>query len=289
MEYIGDVYRPPSEANSFILQVTIGCSHNQCTFCHMYKKDTFRIKTYEEIVEDVLSLPDYIFSVRRIFLADGDALIMPTDELIKVLRLLKSKFSRAERIGIYASPRSIFLKTVEELKLLKQEGLGIVYLGVESGSGKILLAVHKGVTQAKMIECGQRIKESGLALSVTLINGLGGVENSKEHAVESANVMNEINPEYIGLLSLMITPGSSIKKDIDEGKLTLLSPKELLYEARLFIETCDLKNSIFRSNHASNYIPLAGILNRDKEKILGQIEASLDLVDQVAERKIQRF
>lgn len=289
MEYIGDVYRPPSEASSFILQITIGCSHNQCTFCHMYKKDKFRIKTYEEIVEDILSLPDYIFNVRRIFLADGDALIMPTEELIKVLRLLKQHFPRAERIGIYASPRSIFLKTVDELKLLKKEGLGIVYLGVESGSGNILLSVHKGVTQDKMIECGRRIKESGLTLSVTLINGLGGVERSEEHAVESAKVMNAVQPDYIGLLSLMLTPGSSIKKDVDEGRLTLLSPKELLNETKLFIESCDLENSIFRSNHASNYIPLGGVLNKDREKIINQIEQSLDMVDKVAERKIQRF
>lgn len=289
MEYIGDVYRPPSEASSFILQITIGCSHNQCTFCHMYKKDSFRIKTYQEIVEDILSLPDYIFNVRRIFLADGDALIMPTEELVKVLRLLKQHFPKAERIGIYASPRSIFLKTVDELKLLKKEGLGIVYLGVESGSGNILLSVHKGVTQDKMIECGRRIKESGLTLSVTLINGLGGVELSEEHAVESAKVMNAIQPDYIGLLSLMLTPGSSIKKDVDEGKLTLLSPKELLHETKLFIQSCDLEHSIFRSNHASNYIPLGGVLNMDKEKIINQIEQSLDLVDKVAERKIQRF
>lgn len=289
MEYIGDVYRPPSEASSFILQITIGCSHNQCTFCHMYKKDKFRMKSYEEIVEDILSLPEYVFSVRRIFLADGDALIMPTDTLVKVLKLLKQHFPKAKRIGIYASPRSIFTKTVEELKLLKEEGLGIVYLGVESGSGNILKMVHKGVTQEKMIECGNLVKQSGIPISVTLINGLGGVERSEEHAIESAKVMNALNPDYIGLLSLMITPGSGLQKDINDGKLTLLSPKALLNEIKLFIEHCELDGSIFRSNHASNYIPLRGVLNQDKNKIISQIEESLDLVDTVAKRKIQRF
>lgn len=276
MNYIGDIYRPPSEANSVILQITIGCSHNRCTFCEMYKKDRFRIKSYEEILDDILSLPDYIFQVKRIFLADGDALIMPTDELIQVLRLIKSRFFRLERIGIYASPRSVFSKTKEELKLLKQEGLGIVYLGVESGSGEVLLSVHKGVTKEKMIACARQIKESGLTLSVTLINGLGGLERTEQHAVESAEVMNAVNPDYIGLLSLMVAKGSPIYKETEQGLFTPMSPVELLLETRLFIESCRLKNSMIRSNHISNLVQIAGVLNEDKEKILSKINRILN-------------
>jgi len=275
MKYEGKLYRPPSEAYSLIIQATIGCSHNKCTFCSMYKEDKFRIRSTEEIIKDLYLGREYYKNVKRVFLADGDALIIKTEELVKILQAIKNIFPECERVGVYGSPKSILLKSKEELEELKSLGLGIVYLGLESGSDKILQDIKKGVNSQEMIDAGKKIKDSGIELSVTLISGIGGKEDSKEHAIESARVLNEMKPDYIGLLTLLLEEGTELYEDVQSGKFQLLSPIEVLLETKTLVENLEVENCIFRSNHASNYLPLRGTLMEDKELILVQIEEGL--------------
>lgn len=277
MRYEGTLYRPPSEAYSLIVQATIGCSHNKCTFCSMYKDKKFRIRSTKEILEDFKIARERYKYVERIFLADGDALIIKTSELKKILTFIKEYFPECERVGIYGSPKSILVKSLDELRELKSLGLGIVYLGVESGSEKILKMINKGVTRDEMVEAGKRIVESGIKLSVTIISGLGGKEYSFEHARETAKVINEINPHYLGLLTLLVEDGTSLYEDIKNGKFQLLSPREVLLETKELVKNLEVDNCVFRSNHASNYVPLAGTLPQDKDLILMQIEEGLKI------------
>jgi len=275
MRYEGKLYRPPSEAYSLIVQATIGCSHNKCTFCSMYKEDKFRIRPTEEIIEDLLLGRKHYKKIKRVFLADGDALIIKTEELVKILQAIKNIFPECERVGIYGSPKSILLKTKEELDELRDLGLGIIYLGLESGSDKILKDIKKGVNSKEMIEAGKKIKDSNIKSSVTLISGIGGKENSIEHALESARVLNAMEPDYIGLLTLLLEEGTELYEDVKNGKFQILNPKEVLIETKNLVENLEIDNCIFRSNHASNYLSLRGTLMEDKELILKQIEEGL--------------
>ena len=275
MRYEGRLYRPPSEAYSLIVQATIGCSHNKCTFCSMYKEDKFRIRPTEEIIEDLLLGRKHYKKIKRVFLADGDALIIKTEELVKILQAIKNIFPECERVGIYGSPKSILLKTKEELDELRDLGLGIIYLGLESGSDKILKDIKKGVNSKEMIEAGKKIKDSNIKSSVTLISGIGGKENSIEHALESARVLNAMEPDYIGLLTLLLEEGTELYEEVKNGKFQILNPKEVLIETKNLVENLEIDNCIFRSNHASNYLSLRGTLMEDKELILKQIEEGL--------------
>ncbi|MBW4827790.1 MAG: radical SAM protein [Clostridiaceae bacterium] len=277
MRYEGTVYRPPSEAYSLIVQATIGCSHNRCTFCSMYKDKKFRIRPLEEIIKDLMIGRQNYKNIKRIFIADGDGLIMKMDYLRKILRAIKELFPECERVGIYGSPRSILGKSKDELLELKDLGLGIIYLGVESGSDKILNKIKKGVTSTEMILAGERVVETGIKLSVTLISGIGGKELSQEHAIESARVMNEINPDYIGLLTLLVNEGTGLHDEIQNGEFQLLTPEEVLIETRQLVNRLEVDNCIFRSNHASNYVALGGTLKEDKDLILAQIDEGLKL------------
>lgn len=277
MRYEGTVYRPPSEAYSLIVQATIGCSHNRCTFCSMYKDKKFRIRPVEEIIKDLMIGRQNYKSIKKIFLADGDGLIMKMNDLKKILRVIKELFPECERIGIYGSPKSILGKSKEELLELKDLGLGIIYLGVESGSDTILKKIKKGVSTDEMILAGERVVETGIELSVTLISGIGGKELSQEHAVESARVMNEINPDYIGLLTLIVNENTELYNDVQSGKIQLLTPHEVLLETKQLINDLEVDNCIFRSNHASNYVALGGTLKEDKNLILAQIDKGLKL------------
>ncbi len=275
MRYEGNIFRPPSEAYSLILQVTIGCSHNLCTFCSMYKDKQFRIRRVEEVLEDLNNARIHYKEVRRIFLADGDALVLKTNELLRILDKINELFPECRRVGIYASPQDILRKTPEELKLLFEHGLGIAYLGVESGSGEILRTIKKGVSPEEMVESGRIVNESGIELSMTLISGLGGKEKWKEHAVKSGNIISKINPRYVGLLTLMLEPGTELYDDIKEGRFQLLSPEEVLLETEEMIKNIKgVTECIFRSNHASNYLSLKGTLPYDKERLLAEIESA---------------
>lgn len=272
MRYEGTVYRPPSEAYSMIIQVTVGCSHNECTFCTMYKDKIFRMRKIEEIEKDLELARKSYKQIKRIFLADGDALALKTEYLKRILIIIKDLFPECERVGIYSGPKDILRKTKEELIELNELGLGIAYLGIESGSNEILSKIKKGVTSEEMIEAGRKIVESNIKLSVTLISGLGGQENWEEHAIESAKVINHINPHYLGLLTLMVQPGAEMYEEIKNQQLKLLTPEQIMLETQMLLENLNVKDCVFRSNHASNYIPLEGNLPKDKDRLLSQIK-----------------
>ncbi|EES90468.1 B12-binding domain-containing radical SAM protein [Clostridium botulinum C] len=273
MRYEGTVYRPPSEAYSLIIQVTLGCSHNKCTFCNMYKDRNFKIKSLDEVFEDLELSRKYYKYVRRIFLADGDALILKTENLEKILMKIKELFPECERVSVYGTPADILRKSEEDLIKLKKLGLDIIYIGVESGSDEVLKDVNKGVTSEEIIKAGQKVKRTGIKLSATLISGLGGKEKSKLHAKESARVISAINPDYLGILTLMIEPGTQIYNKVENNEMTLLNPKEVMVETRELIRNLEVSNCIFRSNHASNYAPLAATLGEEKERLLKELDS----------------
>lgn len=277
MKYEGSIYRPPSEAYSLIIQATIGCSHNRCTFCSMYKDKSFRIRPVAEILEDIAEFKDRHRSVERVFLADGNALAMKTDDLKRILLKIDEVLPECRRVGVYASPRDILRKTDEELAELKQMRLGIAYMGLESGSDEILKNIKKGVTSDEMIQAGKKLKSSGIQLSITVISGLGGKVGWMEHALESARVLNEIDPDYLGLLTLLVEPGTEMEKQVDTGSFELMSPIEVMKETRMLIGNLKLSNCVFRSNHASNYFALAGTLPMDRQRLLHDIDEALKM------------
>jgi radical SAM superfamily enzyme YgiQ (UPF0313 family) len=275
MRYEGTVYRPPSEAYSLIVQVTIGCSHNGCSFCNMYKEKKFRIRDLKDIIEDLEQAKLAYGVVKKVFLADGDALVLETSKLKLILLKIRELFPECERVGVYATPKDILRKSLEELRQLKDFGIGIVYLGVESGSSDILKSINKGVTVSEMIMAGARIKESGIKLSTTLISGIGGREKISEHAIESAKVISAIDPDYVGILTLMVENGTPVCEDVQKGTFHLLTPEEVMQEIREFLQNIEVTNCIFRSNHASNYMALSGTLPQDQNRLLQDIELAL--------------
>ena len=277
--YEGTVYRPPSEATSLILQATIGCSHNTCTYCVSYLDKEFRIKSLREMERDIKAVLPYYRATERIFLADGDALAIPAPQLLELLAMLRRSFPHLERVSIYGSPGNIRKKTVGELKSLRQAGLGIIYIGLESGSDAILRAVRKGALSKDMISAAKKVKEAGIALSVIWILGLGGKERTEEHARETARVLNAMDPEYAGALTLMVVEPAPICREVEAGRLTLLNPKESLEELRRVVEKLELTDCVFRVNHASNYASIRGTLPQDKQKILAQIDEALGQAD----------
>lgn len=275
MNYEGKIYRPPSEAYSYILQVSIGCSHNQCTFCGMYKEKSFRIRRVEEIIEDLQRAREAHEYVEKIFLADGNALALSTPDLETILREIRSRFPECKRVSAYSAPEDILRKTGRELKKLKELGLKMCYLGVESGSDQVLKRINKGVDQQEMIKAGQKVMNSGIKLSVTVISGLGGKNLWQEHARESAKVINEIQPDYFALLTLLVQEGTPLFDAVKKGEFQLLEPKEVLKETYWMIKDLSLNNTVFRSNHASNYLALKGSLPEDQEALLDTLYQAL--------------
>ena len=277
MIYEGDVYRPPSEANSLIIQLTIGCAHNTCTFCTMYKKDKFRIRKTEEVIEDLHWVKrHYPYYFDRVFLADGDALIVKTPELITILDTIRELFPHVRRVTTYGAARDVLHKRPDELALLRQHGLEMVYIGAESGSDKVLSNVNKGVTAAETIEACLKLKAAGIKTSMTLITGLGGKADTREHAIESAKLVSAAKPEYLGLLTLTLGGDSQLKKDHLAGKFETLTPLEDLEEQKLFLENVDSEGTVLRSNHISNYFALSGTLNQDREKMIAQLGSAIE-------------
>lgn len=279
MRYEGNVFRPPSEAGSLILQVTIGCSHNQCTFCRMYKGEKYREREWDEIKADIDFCAERMRGAKRIFLADGDALAMETEKLLKILNYLFESFPALERVGTYANPGSILKKDPSELEQLREAGIKIAYLGVETGNEAMLKEIRKGATRAEMIEAGRKIKKAGIILSVTIINGLGGNEKMVEHARDTATILNEIDPDYLSFLTLMLPPGSPLYRKAQKGEFEIPGAMEILKEIELMLQPLNLSNCVFRSNHASNYLPLGGVLPQDKEKMLTMLGAVLESGD----------
>ncbi len=271
-KFEGRVFRPPSEGRSLIIQATIGCSHNKCRFCTMYREKIFRIKSADEIIEELKELREYYGYYKRIFLADGDAMAMKTSELLKVLRFIKKEIPNINRVGIYAHGNNLLRKNLDELRELKANGLAIVYVGLESGSDKVLRSMKKGISVEETIKGCQKAKEAGIKTSIMIISGLGGKSLMREHAIDSARAVSRINPNYLSLLTLMVEDGSDIARDIKEKSFQLLDPYEVLEETKLFLEETDLEKTIFRSNHISNYISLEGVLGRDKKKLLEEVD-----------------
>ena len=272
MKYEGTIYRPPSEADSLILQITIGCSHNKCTFCGSFKDKKFRVRSFDEIAEDVNEAKQYARYIRKVFLADGDALIIPQKMLLPIVELVKNSFPKLERIGVYGNTKSILKKSVEELKVLKDLGVGIVYLGVESGDQVVLDRVHKGTVLDKTAEAAQRIKDAGILLSVTVLLGLGGVERSRIHAEETGRFLSRIKPDYAGALSVIVVPGTVLAREVKEGTFVVPDPYMLLEELYIMIKNIEVERMYFASNHASNYLPVKAWLPDEKEKTLKAIE-----------------
>ncbi|MDI9620081.1 MAG: radical SAM protein [Candidatus Nezhaarchaeota archaeon] len=267
--YEGTIWRPPSEASSLIIQATVGCSWNACTFCGNYKDRKFMVKRPDDIFASIrLAKALYGDRVRRVFLADGNALAMPTEELLAVLEVLKKEFPRLERVSCYGGPLDALRKTRSELQELCDRGLKLVYLGVESGDDEVLKKINKGVSSAGMVEACRKLVESGLKLSVTVILGLAGKEGSHRHAVETAKVLNRVDPHYLAPLTLMIVPGTPLHQEYARGFFKPLTPLETLVELKVLVEHLELTECIFRCNHASNYLPVGGALPGDKAEIL---------------------
>ena len=274
MRYYGSVYRPPSEAYSLSVQVTYGCSHNTCAFCSMYKEKRFALRPLQEILEDFHMARKMYRHVDKVFLADGDALVRKAEELYVILDTVRELFPECQRVTSYASPSSIQIRTEEELRTLRAKGLTMVYMGLESGCDEVLTFMHKGHTAAHIVEMGQKVRACGIALSVTAITGLGGPELLESHAIETAKAFNAMNPEYIGMLTLMVEPETPLYDWLHEGKFQLLNQPQVLKETRLLMEHLDSPGSVFRMNHASNYLVLKGTLNQDRDAMLRTIDAA---------------
>ncbi len=270
--YSMPLFRPPSEAQSLIIQVTEGCSHNKCRFCYMYKCKQFRMKTREELQEHIRWLKTSYQNPERIFLADGNVLCLKTEKLIALLNYIKSEFPTVKRISSYSGPLDIIRKTDDELKLIHNSGLELLYMGVESGSDNVLAFMEKGVNQQQMIEAGQKAVKAGFKFSCMIISGLGGVEYMEEHAVESAKVISSINPHYFSLLRLVVEEESELADDIRRGKFHLLTPLQILDENIMMLENMELNDCIFRANHVSNYVNQAGVLNKDRDALVQRLK-----------------
>lgn len=254
-EYEGLIIRPPSEADSIILQYTIGCSHNLCVFCPAYKQKRFRVRTLDEMREDIGSCLPAFVDARRVFLADGDALSAPQQALRDLCSLLRSSFPKLQRVGMYANAGSILGKRPEDLARLREQGLGILYLGIESGDDELLSWMRKGVTASDMVRAGQRVKDAGIKLSVTVLLGIGGAEGGTRHALATGRLLSEIDPDYVGALTTMVVPGTPLHALQQAGAFTLPGPFELLEELAGILEHTEMRG-LFFSNHASNYLSL---------------------------------
>lgn len=275
MHYEGNMIRPPSEAYSILLQYTVGCSHNKCTFCGAYKGQRFKIKPDEIMMEDIAFAAKHCRHQDRLFICDGDAMIIPQKRLLKVLMEIEKQLPWVNRVGVYANTKSLRMKTLEELKELKAHGLDIAYMGLETGDDETLKKVRKGATSERMIEMGKKARAAGIKLSITVLLGLAGRERSEIHAKETGRVLSAIDPEYVGALSLMLIPGTAMYDEFESGEFSLLDPQELLMELRVMVESTNLTNGLFHANHASNYLPLKAHLPQDKDKALKQIDEAL--------------
>jgi radical SAM superfamily enzyme YgiQ (UPF0313 family) len=275
MHYEGYIIRPPSEANSILLQATVGCSHNKCTFCGAYKGERFKIKSDDIIMEDIAFAAKHCRNQDRLFICDGDALIIPQKRLLNILTGIQAQLPWIKRVGVYANTKGIRMKTPEELKALHDAGLGIAYMGLETGDDETLKAINKGADSATMIEMGRKIRASGIKLSITVLLGIAGRERSQIHARATGEVLSAIDPEYVGALSLMLIPGTPLHTDYAAGTFPLIEPIEMLQEIRTMVEHTTLSGGLFHANHASNYLPIRAKFPEDKQKTLVLIDAAL--------------
>jgi radical SAM superfamily enzyme YgiQ (UPF0313 family) len=279
--YDGDVYRPPSEADSLILQVMLGCSHGDCRFCGMYSGKRFRVRPSGEVSEDILNLaPALKRAVRKVFLCDGDALVLPVRSMVAILDLLAAELPQLQRVSAYANAHSLLRKSPEELSEIREHGLEMLYLGLESGDEETLATMGKGVTVAEQIEGCLKAKDAGYRLSLMAILGLGGVERSLEHARGTGRALSAIDPDFISMLSLMLAPGAPLAESVARGEFAMPDAIAVLRELREILGETDVTKAVFRTTHASNYLPLEGTLPDDKPKMLNVIDRVLAMGDQ---------
>lgn len=277
MRYVGDIYRPPSEAYSLLVQVTIGCSHNKCTFCNMFKAKHFRVRPIEEVLEDLAWARAHYRYVEKIFLCDGDALCLANRKLLTILDYITEHFPECKQITTYGRATDALRKTDEELEELKDHGLHMVYIGAESGSARVLEKINKGETREQLIEGVRRLEDHGILTSVTFINGLAGPDGWEDHAVETGKMITEMNASYVALLTLMLQEPAPLYYDYVAGNFKPLSPEEVLAETYLMLENANpTKSCVFRSNHASNYVSLRGNLPEDKEHMLKALRRCME-------------
>ena len=275
MHYQGNIIRPPSEASSIILQTTVGCSHNKCTFCGAYKGVRFQIKDDSIIDEDLDFAARHCTRLKRLFLADGDALIIPQARLMSLFQKIREKLPWIRRIALYANTKSIMAKSASQLVALQELGLDRIYMGLESGHDPTLAAINKGADCRKMIEAGRRIREAGLFLSVTVLLGIGGIVNSQAHAKATGQVLSEMAPNQIAALTLMVLGNTPLYSDALAGTFQLPDRQQLLEELKTMVENIHADRVQFQANHASNYLPINARLGRDKDKILTLINRAL--------------
>lgn len=279
MHYEGMCIRPPSEANSILLQATVGCSHNKCTFCGSYKDKRFRIKDNDIILSDILFASRYMQDQERLFIMDGDALIIPYRRLTWILERIKEHLPWVKRVGVYANTKGIRMKSEEELIKLKEMGIGIIYMGIETGDDHTLEAIRKGAKAQRILDMGQKVKRAGIKLSVTVLLGIAGKERSLIHSKATGELLSAIDPDYIGALTLMIMPGTPLADDLSSGRFELPDNFGMLMELREMIASTNLTGGLFFSNHASNYLPVKARLPKEKKQ-------TLDLIDMALQGKV---
>ena len=280
MRYEGTIIRPFSEANSYLLQCTLGCSHNQCTFCGTYKDKPYRIRPMSEIKTDIRMAADHCGDVEKVFLCDGDAIVMPTEMILEILKALYATFPSLRHVGTYVGPKSTLGKSVDELKTLRAAGLTKAYLGVETGDDRLLKAVKKGVTAQQMLQAGLNLNEADINLSSMVLLGLAGRgPRSREHAIATAEITNAMQPRYLAAMTVTPIPKTPLYSQVQSGKFQLLDPFETLEEMKTMFEHLTIDNLKFVGIHASNYLPINGTLQRDKGKMLAMIDEVLSTKD----------
>ncbi|MFP4471845.1 MAG: radical SAM protein [Bacteroidales bacterium] len=285
IRYDEPVFRPPSEAHSLILQVTRGCSWNRCAFCEMYTSKRFSVKEENELFGEIDTAAHHYGDVRKIFLADGNAMVLSASKLLGILNYLNERFPKIARVSAYAIPKDLKNKTVEDLKRLQQAGLKLLYVGIESGDDELLRRINKGETAQSTIESLNKAREAGIKLSVMIINGLGGRKYSPQHALHSTEVVNAIQPEFLSTLVLSFPYGIKHFRERFDGEFEELNLVGLLEEQKHFIEKLDLEQTVFRSDHASNYLVLKGILKRDKQELLNRLNEAIASPEMVSLRQ----
>ena len=281
MRYEGNIFRPFSEANSYLLQCTIGCSHNQCTFCGMYKDKKYRVRQLAEIIEDIAMAKDQYGDLGKVFLCDGDAIALKTDMLLTIIKKLYSTFPSLRHVGSYVGPQSTLSKSIEELKALRATGLTKAYIGVETGDDDLLKKVKKGVGYDQMLRAGRNLVAADINLSAMVLLGLAGRgEASRRHALATAKICNEMKPQYLAALTVTPVPGTVLYKQVQEGSFELLDPFETLEEMKQIFENITIDNLKFVGTHASNYLPITGTLQKDKEKMIKMVDGVLKSRDE---------
>jgi radical SAM superfamily enzyme YgiQ (UPF0313 family) len=275
MHYEGMCIRPPSEAYSILLQVTLGCSHNKCTFCGTYKDKRFTIKDDKIILGDILFASKYMKRQDKVFLMDGDGLIIPQKRLMWILDRIKEHLPWVKRVGAYANAKSIKMKSLDEMMELKKNGLGILFYGVETGDDELRKKIHKGSDSETCIAMGRKVKEAGIKLSVTVLLGIAGRKKSLQHAKATGSVLSAMDPDFVGALTVMLIPGTPLHEEFRKGEFELPDERELLMELREMIAATDITRGLFYSNHASNYLPVKARLPNGKQEALDFIDRAL--------------